>query len=302
MPRRDWFSHIAYQGRVIFAALCLVIPVAGYAASGEVEQQHSAPSNPKAAQQDQPLANAPGASPLAQPSKAEPEAKAATYKPDCRAPKDHDEADLCLQWKSVQTAKRALHGANWQTVIGLFGLLGVLLTLIYTAKATKAAAKAAQAAEESVSVTKANAQLQLRAYVLVSAANIVRDSAVPFRIDLTIQNYGVTPAHNVRVAHRAVWWGIDDEGNWPEPVDAGTTTSLGANASLLARSVLKEKDIPVYDAAALEREFNAAIYAYGIVTYDDIFGSEQTTKFRHIVMGSSAGDRVVPCRDGNKAT
>jgi hypothetical protein len=116
--------------------------------------------------------------------------------PECNKPKDHDEADLCVQRQVEHTAEYSLRATYFQIFLGIVGTGLLLWTLRYTRRATEATAVAANAARES-----ANALSVLeRAYVIFTfecTAGEEKKEGVDiwrFTTVFQLENEGKTPA------------------------------------------------------------------------------------------------------------
>jgi hypothetical protein len=72
--------------------------------------------------------------------------------PECNKPKDHDEADLCVQREIAHTAQNSLYSNYFQIGLGVIGAGLLLWTLRYTKRATDSAVVAANAARDSANV------------------------------------------------------------------------------------------------------------------------------------------------------
>src|SRR4051812_33222021 len=147
MPRRHRLSYFLHQ-RCLIAVLCGLLVIV--AANSQIASQGESSGKPAETKNKQPPASTTRTPPVPGPPPEVEKIKPQTYDPDCRKPKDHDEADLCAQRQSVETAKAALWLAQWQTFFALIGLLGVIGTLIYTARAAKGAVRAADVAERAL--------------------------------------------------------------------------------------------------------------------------------------------------------
>lgn len=120
-----------------------------------------------------------------------------TYTADCQNPKDHEEADLCQQWRAAKAAEKAADLAETQAYWNWLQLVGVFATVA----AAWAAVIAARAAQISVAVAQDTANKQLRAYVLIDDTEITdvkENEARWLRGKIIMKNSGITPATNVR--------------------------------------------------------------------------------------------------------
>jgi len=144
-------------------------------------------------------------------------AQAEIYKPNCRQPKNHDEADLCAQWRVAEAAENTLQLTLAQTAIGALGVLFVVVTLGFTARANKAAAIAAQAAVDAVGFERA--WLSSGPPQIVSGTNVTDPD-------------GVTHSHGIGFA---ITW-----------INTGRSPALQAIATTKVRLIDHDADIPVF--------------------------------------------------------
>jgi hypothetical protein len=136
-------------------------------------------------------------------------------------------------------------------------------------------------------------EIQLRAYVSVSKIRLdITDPRVPIGL-VDFQNFGQTPAYNVRQ-----WVGIIP-GDFPLKGEPPRFDQLGTERSEskleVSNSVMPPK-IPQSGIAKLKKPlpfspvFGAAplgltIYVYGAVVYEDIFKKTRHTEFRYFFGG-----------------
>jgi hypothetical protein len=116
--------------------------------------------------------------------------------PECNKPKDHDEADLCVQRQMAHTARYSLYSNYFQIGLGVIGAGLLLWTLRYTRRATEATAVAANAARESANTL----PVLERAYVIFTfecTAEEEKKGDVDiwrFTTVFQLENEGKTPA------------------------------------------------------------------------------------------------------------
>lgn len=70
-------------------------------------------------------------------------------RPDCKQPKDHDEADLCQQVRMANAAESTVFLNAAQVAAALLTLVGLVITVHYARKAANAAIAAANAANDA---------------------------------------------------------------------------------------------------------------------------------------------------------
>jgi hypothetical protein len=175
-----------------------------------------------------------------------------------------------------------------------------------TARISADAAKdAAEAMRRSVTVSADTAKRQLRAYVNVATASVY-DPADPERrkVAIEIKNFGHTPAHK-----NIIWVSVTVR-EYPLEKDTLQKELPGnvrsASESLPAgRTSVIEVSVPPQSgwAEARIREGTGAIYASGQITYTDVFGDDQVTKFRLCCWGEGfPRGRMTADAEGNTAT
>jgi hypothetical protein len=161
----------------------------------------------------------------------------------------------------------------------------------------------AQTARGTLQTMQDTATRELRAYVLVSGGKIRNvDSPLGRIAELSIRNFGKTPAHDLKM-----WMGA---GVKEFPV----TTALGRPgdnitiaSDVLAPGIPSVMRVPIHPVNGWwESRLNdrtAAIYLFGEVTYLDAFDKLHRTEFRHMCFGEglSTGE-ISPYPEGNRYT
>ncbi len=125
---------------------------------------------------------------LAENSKIDPDG----YQPNCEAPQNKDDADLCAQWAMVGATDRGNNLAASQLWLTFFEIVALIVTISFTAWAAVAAANASKAARESVDLfQKAESGLLVPSVVMnsfntvtIGLRNAGRTSVVIFIADL----------------------------------------------------------------------------------------------------------------------
>lgn len=135
---------------------------------------------------------------------------AATTKPSatqghdsgCPDRKERRDSDLCAQWKSADASADAARTSEKQVRIGWVGVVLGFITMLSAIAAARFAWRAAVATEESAQIAKRASNIadnaskrQLRAYLGIRK---VTTKPLPRSYQLMIQNYGQTPATDVR--------------------------------------------------------------------------------------------------------
>jgi hypothetical protein len=155
---------------------------------------------------------------------------------------------------------------------------------------------------------------QLRAYVLTSRSivtnivtNVVHGDGVP-EAQVTLQNYGQTPAHNVISVSGFAF------DKYPSNPNMTISDQEFLNPSL-SRELLGPGGTSVSIIRYVGGPFTPAtkaslangghiIYVYGEIRYRDVFGRTQRTKYRYMTGGPVGvrGEQMVGCEEGNEAT
>lgn len=161
------------------------------------------------------------------------------------------------------------------------------LTLLVIAIQTNATLTAARAAQASVKEAQETAKRQLRAYLSVGIGpGISQDRNLRLRYEgkPVVFNSGDTPAHKVRLWTKAAVLPtpapLEGEFVSGEPTGEGT---IGAKQSAFLSGVV---DVLVDDSEVEKIERGQkALYVWGLVQYEDTFGSKHSTRFCHQYLG-----------------
>lgn len=127
-------------------------------------------------------------------------ANADTYGAICDKPKNHDQADLCQQWRSALAAEQQLEWSRKQFWIGTISIAGLIGSLIFTGWAAVAAGRAAQAATDTVRATRDSERARIfcdKLDIPLGAADKIYGGSVgwhPFYLRYALVNLGRTPA------------------------------------------------------------------------------------------------------------
>lgn len=255
------------------------------------------------------------------------------YAEACYKAKDHEAADLCAQWRAALAAEKAAtesrRATTWSiiaaglsllTVIGLivsiwqtFGALGEarrgnLIAQRANARATRQAIaniaetkNAIAIAERQANIAEDTAERQLRAYVSPSVAwlDVSDDGHVVGHVHT--KNYGSTPAINER--HWISLW-VEKFPLRVELTDAPDDFQMGS--AVLGpgghHEMAHSLPNPICENIKAEiREGRVAIYVYGKITYDDIYGEPHESRYIYFCTGKEAFEegRVGPYMAGN---
>jgi Sec-independent protein translocase protein TatA len=154
---------------------------------------------------------------------------------------------------------------------------GVAKSLEITAEASRQAAIASQQ-----SIT--NLRQQMRAWLTVIIGNGIpqqRDKNLRFEASPLIFNSGLTPARNVRHRIKSGIFSIPLPDNFDQSVTAEKEAGgnlIGAHQSAQMPSVIDDY-VPDGEVEDIKAARGRGVYAWGIVTYEDVFGETHTTTF-----------------------
>jgi hypothetical protein len=152
------------------------------------------------------------------------------------------------------------------------------------------AARSADAMEAITNTIKAGNQAILRAYLTVTVGQIslFQERREPGQPDLKFEtrpnltNTGNTPARNVniRIAADILPIPIPDTFQFPleEENEIKNAGVVGAHQTSVLAGTVKDF-VPDGEIGAIKEGRTKALCAWGVVTYEDIFGAKHTTKF-----------------------
>ncbi len=197
----------------------------------------------------------------------------------CRCPKNHD----------------GERKQNWTLILAFVAAIG--------------SAGAAISGIRQAWIASDTEQRQLRAYLFLSATNVVIETNRTVFSNIIFKNYGVTPADNVR--HWACVAVRDIVIKNSVTIDPTDLPDWRGDIIALPRSIVPQGDVmPVRYVFSCEKgalnplvltddeqtAVNAnkkAIYLYGMIYYEDIFGHPHHTWYRRLTSGQFG------LRDGN---
>lgn len=154
---------------------------------------------------------------------------------------------------------------------------GVAKSLEITAEASQQAAIASQQ-----SIT--NLRQQMRAWLTVIIGSGIpqqRDKDLRFEASPLIVNCGLTPARNVRHRIKSGIFPIPLPEDFDQSVTAERETGgnlIGAHQNAQMVSVVDDY-VPDGEVEDIKAAKGRGVYAWGIVTYEDVFGETHTTTF-----------------------
>lgn len=208
--------------------------------------------------------------------------------------------------------QRQARNESWMVrltgILALLGVAQVVVTAItlrglrHARIAANAAERAADAAMRSADIAADTSKKQLRAYVRKSSAQI-EELVVGLspRVTVEFDNVGSTPAHEV-----VSWLGVNvtiapTEPDLSPPKDRDSF-SRGSLAPRESKSVSMTLPIWTAENETAFREGRVSIFAYGEVTYRDIFGEEWSTCFRLLHDRTRRTGHFGTCSQGNFST
>ena len=181
--------------------------------------------------------------------------------------------------RTTNAAEDELRQSWQQTLIAFLQAVLTVLALVFTGWAAFAASKAARAAERSVRQAENAATIELRAYLHVQSVDVIWSADNRPAFDIVCANTGQTPARWFELSAwalpREVGAGVPQApgphrfSRWPVPVGGGSERSA---------RVMPEGA----ENLDLIRDFAAggsAIFALGVLRYEDVFGIVHTEEF-----------------------
>lgn len=211
-----------------------------------------------------------------QPTKASPPAPAAA--PQARAAEraPHENGEPAPDWWMIGLTAGMLGVAVVQAAL-FWRQLGIMDdTLADTKKAADAAIVGAAAAQQAAIATEASvdamrdsAQRQLRAYVSIEGAGVLKGEQ-GITVQLELKNTGQTPARNVVVTWKPV---IGPPGDHPPPPPLGPDDTLSKGNLGSGCGTTMKGDFTPRDTT------NRVFWANGQVDYTDIFDRAHVTRF-----------------------
>jgi len=143
------------------------------------------------------------------------------------------------------------------------------------------------AATESVAALKERTAQQMRAYLCaVVGSGVYQERAknLKFQVQTLIVNAGHTPAHKVAFKANAgiLPFPLPDTFAFPLPGEAIGASVVGPQQNIHLNPIV-EDFCSDGEVERVKRADGEALYAWGIVTYEDVFGKSQETKFCQIL-------------------
>ncbi|MDO8359070.1 MAG: hypothetical protein Q7T08_03425 [Devosia sp.] len=254
MRKRDWSAVTAFG---IVAVVCFGFAIglwAGrYYKGGDEAQQQPSDEQDTGAADLSALAGSPK-----------------RYETICAKPADHDDADLCQQWRSAEQAAQSAGYAQAQFYLGLGGLAGLGVTLFYAIRTFRLQDRTSRA--------------ELRAYISLIPDHCSSFDETTFCImSVKVQNDGSTPALNLRHSSRVILiHNVEGNPKAPGPnVEPDRDTAAGLASLHRGQSVFHHRtaDRPfTKDEIALIGAGKSAVAIVVEATYEDVFGNDHVEK------------------------
>ncbi|WP_199545003.1 hypothetical protein [Paraburkholderia kururiensis] len=156
-------------------------------------------------------------------------------------------------------------------------------------KVAISSARGSQAASESVAALRERTAQQMRAYLSVVTGGATYQESqkgLRFEANPVILNTGHTPAHRVNAVIRAdiLPLPLPDDFSFELPADSEAGQAvLGPNQNRILSAVV-QRNIPDEDVQKTKAGTGQALYVWGRVSYDDVFGEHRLTRFCQIMV------------------
>jgi hypothetical protein len=187
-----------------------------------------------------------------------------------------------------------------EAVVGVF----TIVLAGFTGALWRSTDKLWEAGERQLSHLTNTAQRELRAYVYVRETKFEYSTARGWKINYRIENFGQTPAHNVRlvsIAKIVEWNGGNPK--IPSPNHVETVGSMAPSGDFFEFEEYVEGDATPEEIGT--GNGTKAIFLVGNILYDTIFEADRRiTNFRYYIGGDAgvAGDEMSAASEGNDAT
>ncbi|HEV2863055.1 MAG TPA: hypothetical protein VGX48_18715 [Pyrinomonadaceae bacterium] len=210
--------------------------------------------------------------------------------------------------QKLQPAKHAYRSENYQQPANPYwqiDKLNIVLTLIFsgavaifTAFSTYYSSKQWQAVMESLKDAKETREIENRAWVIVTGAQMAKEMKVgemPI-VNFIMANKGNTPARNARITSEVQ---IRDS-----PVPDGASVTV--RGSMSAATIAPDAEVATFAPSnvVLDESTFAAVskgqkhlYAWGVLQYEDIFGKAHVTSY--CVVYQAYSTHFAPCENNN---
>jgi hypothetical protein len=179
---------------------------------------------------------------------------------------------------------------------GAIAAISAIFVAIFTATLWRATTRLWLSANRQSAHLEETAERQLRAYVLVTTAEIISRDPRP-GIRLAFKNSGQTPAYDVRIWVDVSIRTPDNERHFSPPLQDHRMGSSIIGDLILDKYL--EVDL-VHEEHILLAEGKITLYVWGEVTYRDAFNRQRRTRYRLRSLRSSEPG-LHPCEEGNEA-
>jgi hypothetical protein len=209
--------------------------------------------------------------------------EAANKKQDTSEEKRKSEEDRQAQLSMARSAQQMFYVGLAETIITFIGVMLVLATLLYTKQAAEAARDAVGEAKRAADLANAEltqsgeqAKRELRAYISVEPLGVSQlIGRHLFAGTVLIKNVGKIPASNIYVRGRVDLSPTSDFAAFSPDNDIPTKQTIQPGVSIIR---FTPQTLVLRDILA---EPEGYIFAWGIVRYDDGFGTRRYTRFCH---------------------
>ncbi|QUM72500.1 hypothetical protein [Sphingopyxis granuli] len=226
------------------------------------------------------------------------------YRAPCENPKGAGESDLCAQWRSAKAAEESALWTKWGFWVASAGMIGLFWTLYYTRKAVEDTSEATDAMREQNQIAREAMEKQLRAYVVVSYVEITHNKANPGHIQIAahFQNVGETPATDLTASiFGKVLHGTQFRCDRTRGETSGGRSNLvlakGSKPSVVSHSVELYHGLTASDV--MNGDYSS--FAFGFITYSDVFGQRHETTFCFVTNPESrkTAISIIAAQNGN---
>lgn len=197
-----------------------------------------------------------------------------------------EKEDLLAQ-QSMASSTYQMMVAAWLSLgIGGFGLIGLAVTVIYTRQAAASgreavaeARTATRIAYESLSITRDNAQKELRAYIFVKSCMVTGVEEDRITITTSYRNTGNTPAYNLQIWTE--YYVIEPDFSIVDPEEPVWST-VGSVEPQGEKNRISWYDREQSQGIRSEIGNNGKIIVTsGQIRYEDVFGVRHRIAFRY---------------------
>lgn len=194
------------------------------------------------------------------------------YQHPCYETEDHDQADLCQQWRAANAAESTAE-TSWFWNLVQDGL--TLAAVFYAARAAREATRASSTAEGTLRHAQESAEFELRARISVLPRGINpmigKDHGMGH---IAVKNIGKLPAHRVSIFVKMKISGAAEQ-SFPIPSDLQhVVRTLQPDTEMMEGT---SDTIPI-STFCTDRDY---VYVWGVAYYDDGFNKRRFTRFCH---------------------